>query len=244
MSGTIGPRPLGELLDAGETPPPAPWEARAIRSDQCHSYVVWNTRSREALLVDPKDTDLDAYREVARQLPGYLWLGVIDTHTHADHVSAAATLAAELSAPLLMHDEAPSRRVDLRVSRATTLASHAGPLRLLPTPGHTPDGIAVLWGPFLFTGDTVLYGDTGRDDLPGGDAETHFESLQALKKFAPPTALMLPGHDHQGRIASWGSQLRTNPSLSQARDAFVAEARAFDGPPPKLLKQALRENFR
>jgi glyoxylase-like metal-dependent hydrolase (beta-lactamase superfamily II) len=209
------------------------------------SYVAWNTEAREALVIDPKREDAEAYRSLARELSGYTWLAVIDTHTHADHVSCAADLAASLKAPLVMHQKSPSQRVDLRVARSTALAARAGAVRLLETPGHTQDSITVFWGPFLFGGDTILYGDTGRDDLPGGSAEAHFESLERVKEEASAEMILLPGHDHKGgRAGTWKEQLELNLSLKQSRADFVKEASAFDAPAPSLLKESLRENFR
>lgn len=236
---------LDELLTQGEPRPSPEWELRAIRSDQCLSYAAWNTRTKEALLVDPKEEDAEAYRGIYRELPGYLWLGVIDSHTHADHISVAAQLADEMKAPLIMHALAPSQRVHIRVAKNTSISSRAAPIQFLATPGHTKDSVTPIWGPFLFGGDTVLFGDTGRDDLPGGDAEDHYESIQTLKRVARPEMIVLPGHDHKGgRASTWATQMKVNASLTQGREDFVREASAFDAPAPALLKKSLRENFK
>lgn len=236
---------LEEILVTGEVRPGPEWQLRAIRSEQCLSYIAWNTTSREALLVDPKQEDTEAYRALATDLEGYRWIGVIDTHTHADHISAAAHFSNELRAPLIMHENAPSQRVQIRVSKETALHSQASPLKLVPSPGHTPDSITPIWGPFLFGGDTILFGDTGRDDLPGGDAEAHYESVQKLKQLATPTTLVLPGHDPQkSRASTWANQMKVNASLTQSREQFVRESNAFNAPAPKNLKDSLRENFR
>jgi glyoxylase-like metal-dependent hydrolase (beta-lactamase superfamily II) len=144
-----------------------------------------------------------------------------------------------------MHEHAPSRRVQLRAAGKTHLASRAGAVQIVPSPGHTQDSICVLWGPFLFTGDTVLYADTGRDDLPGGSAEDHYEGIQSVKALAQPESIFLPGHDSKGgRVSSWETQLKVNTSLTQSREDFVREASAFDVAAPKLLKASLRENFK
>ena len=237
---------LKSVLLPQEVEPDPQWQLRVGIHDDCLSYIVWNERTREAILVDPKLELAEEYRSVARDLKGTLWLGVIDTHTHADHISSAAAFAKELRAPLIMHALSPSKRVDLRVAKATTMPAHADGIRFIPTPGHTPDGMCVLWGPFLFTGDTVLHGDVGRDDLPGGSPEDHYDSLWELKNHGvPDSALILPGHDCKGgRVSSWGTQLKMNPSLTQGREAFVAESAAFDAPAPALLKKSLAENFR
>ena len=236
---------LEEILTPGDAAPSKEWNIRAVQSEECLSYVAWNERTREALVVDPKLEDWESYVALSEELGGYVWIGVIDTHTHADHISVAARLAARLNAPLVMHENAPSRRVQLRSSGGSLLLSHAAPVRLLPTPGHTQDSITVLWGPYLFGGDTVLYGDSGRDDLPGGSPESHYESLETIKAAVSPEMILLPGHDNKGgRASSWATQLKVNASLSQSRADFVRESSAFDVPAPKLLKESLRENFK
>lgn len=237
--------PLEKLLIEGEKRPDLEWQLTAIRSEECLSYVAWNTRSKEAVLIDPKEEDHAAYGSKSSELKGYQWLGVIDTHTHADHVSIAARMAEELDTPLVMHVLSPSQRVHLRVARQTKVSSRAAPLQFIFSPGHTPDSISLLWGPFLFSGDTLLFGDTGRDDLPGGDAAAHYDSIQEIKKFVKMETLVLPGHDNKGgRASSWATQLKLNSSLTQERAAFIEEASAFDAPAPKLLKKSLKENFR
>lgn len=236
---------LEQVLVPGETTPVDQWQLRAFQSEQCLSYIAWNTVTREAIVIDPKQEDLAAYRSVSADLHGYLWLGVIDTHTHADHISAASIMTEELRAPLIMHAASASRRVHFRGGRDTFLASHASPVHLLLTPGHTPDSLTVIWGPFLFGGDTLLYGDTGRDDLPGGDPEAHFESLQKIKNAAKPDMIFLAGHDHKSaRASSWATQLNVNISLTQSQKNFVHEAAAFDAPAPALLKESLRQNLK
>lgn len=236
---------LESLLGPGETRPASEWQLKVVQSEQCLSYVAWNERTHEALVIDPKEEDVEAYRTIHRELKDYLWLGVIDSHTHADHVSIAAQLADEIGAPLIMHALAPSQRVQIRVSKNTSLPSRAALLQLIWTPGHTQDAITPIWGPFLFGGDTILIGDTGRDDLPGGDAEAHFESIQVLKRIAKPEMIVLPGHDHKGgRATTWATQLRENASLIQSREDFIRESMSFDAPAPKLLKKSLKENFR
>ncbi len=236
---------LEQILVSEEIMPSTDWQLRSVQSGTCLSYVVWNLSSREALVIDPKDEDLKTYLSIREQLKDYLWLGVIDSHTHADHVSAAARLSSELGAPLYMQLSAPSARVELRVAKDTALVSRASPVRLIHTPGHTPDSMTIVWGPFVFAGDTVLDGDTGRDDLPGGDARAHYRSLQLLKGVLAADQILLPGHDSLGgRASTWGSQLRSNPSLLQSLDNFVQESEAFDAPAPALLKRALFENFK
>lgn len=250
-SSTTQVRDLQELIQ-DQSPILKNWNVRVIIQDDNLTYLVWNDLSKEALVVDPVKDDWAVLLKETGSLKGFRFLAVIDTHTHADHISCAADLAAALSAPLIQHALSPSRKIHLRVSRDTSLSTVAGPLRLLVTPGHTPDGVTPIWGPFVFTGDTILHGDTGRDDLPGGDPEAHWESLQKINQalssggqLGGADYLICPGHDSEkGRVTSWKTQLTLNPSLTQAREIFVQEAGAYRGAAPRLLKESLFENFK
>ncbi len=224
---------------------PSPWGARAIVNEDNMTYLLWNSQSKEAIVVDPMREDWETLVLETRKLGDYRFIAVIDTHTHADHVSHAAQLADHLSVPLIQHEKSPSRRVHLRVSRDTALPTAAGPLWLLDTPGHTADCITPIWGPFLLGGDMIFFGDTGRDDLPGGDPKAHWESLQKIKSHAKPDMILLPGHDGRGgRASSWKTQLETNDGLKQDLATYLQEGGAWVGPSPKLLKESLFENFK
>lgn len=224
---------------------PAGWQAKAVINDDNMTYVVWNENSREAIVVDPMREDWDTLVKMAADLKGYRMLAVIDTHTHADHVSCAANLAEHLGAPLVQHVASPSKRIHIRISRDTTFPAQAGPFKMLVTPGHTAECITPIWGPFLFGGDMIFHGDTGRDDLPGGDPVAHWESLQKIKEHAKPEFILLPGHDNKGgRASSWATQMEINPALTQSKEAYVADGGAWVGPSPKLLKESLYENFK
>lgn len=221
------------------------WTVTVVINEDNMTYVVSNDVFKEALVVDPMRDDLETLLNVTRALKGYRFLAVIDTHTHADHISCAAELAEFLKAPLLMHEKSPSRKIHLRASRDFELSNASAPLMIMMTPGHTPDSITPIWGRFILSGDTLLYGDTGRDDLPGGNPEDHYDSLQKIKAYVKPDYYLLPGHDAEGgQITKWSHQIEVNPSLTQDRATFVKEAGAYVGPSPKLLKESLFENFK
>lgn len=221
-----------------------PWHAEAVLNDDNLAYLLSNRTTREAIWVDPVREDLDQMAEMTRALKDYRIVAVIDTHTHADHISGATELARRVGAPLIMQQWAAPSSVDFRVARDTALHTVAGPLRFLMTPGHTRDSMSIQWGPFILAGDTILYADTGRDDLPTGDATQHYESLVKLKKELSSDLVFLTNHDSRARACTWAHQLETNPSLKQSREEFIPEAEAFRGPSPVKLKESLFENFK
>lgn len=234
-----------QVIQDGSTLP-AGWSLKLIQNWDNLSWLLIHEASHEALFIDPVREGEQALDGLVSDLErrGIRVLAVIDTHTHADHVTAAPWLSERTHSPLVMHEKAPSRRVQLRVSKDVSLHSVAAPIQLLVTPGHTADSLTVIWGPFVCGADTILYGDTGRDDLPGGDAEAHFDSLQKIKAAARPEMIFLAGHDEAGRVSSWKTQLEINTGLTQPREVWVPEAAAYRGPAPKLLKESLYENFK
>ena len=224
---------------------PNGWEVIAVINEDNLSYLAKNLSTLEAIWVDPSKDDWETLIQLSSELQNFRFLAVIDTHTHADHISCAGLLAQKLDVPLIMHSNAPSKKVSFRVSNDSKLKAEAADLEFLLTPGHTSDSLTLFWGPFIFTGDTILFGDTGRDDLPTGDPEAHYESLQKIKNRAKPDDIFLTGHDFKGgRVCYWKTQLHENASLSQSRNDFIQEAGSFVGKSPKLLKEALFENFK
>ncbi|MBK9292837.1 MAG: MBL fold metallo-hydrolase [Oligoflexia bacterium] len=234
-----------EEIIKDKTKIPEPWGTKVIINDDNMTYLTWNEQTKEAIFVDPMKDDWDVLIKEANNLNGYRFIAVIDTHTHADHISCAASLAERLQTPLIQHQLSPSQRIHLRVSKDTALPTTSGPLKLLVTPGHTADCITPIWGPFIYGGDMILFNDTGRDDLPGGNPATHWESLQKIKANSKLEMVMLPGHDGQGgQASSWASQLKENAGLSQDKETFIKDAGSYVGPSPKLLKESLFENFK
>jgi glyoxylase-like metal-dependent hydrolase (beta-lactamase superfamily II) len=241
-----------ELKELGQFSPdktspltvPKPWGFRAVVNEDNLTYLIWNEESGEGIVVDPGREDLELLKKTMLGIKTR-WLMVIDTHTHADHISCGEELSKAFGIPWVMSSLSETVRPELRIHRDLKLPLKAGALEFLTTPGHTPDGLTLLWGPFVFTGDTILYGDTGRDDLPGGDPKAHYESLVKISKAVKPGMILLPGHDGRGgRASTWEDQLKVNASLTQERESFISEAGAFTCPAPRLFKESLFENLK
>ncbi|MGD2133804.1 MAG: MBL fold metallo-hydrolase, partial [Maricaulaceae bacterium] len=121
----------------------------------CRSYLIGCGKSCAAAVIDPEISQIDRYRGLAAR-DGLTIRYVIDTHTHADHFSAAREIAEALSAQVVMHADAPAPFVDLRLEGGQSL--HVGEMRLgaIHTPGHTADSMSLTVENKVFTGDTLL----------------------------------------------------------------------------------------
>lgn len=202
-------------------------------------------RTRRAAIVDPLAEDTErTLRRIGAEGLHLDW--IVDTHTHADHASGGAALAAATGAPYALHEATTCARVGERLAGGRTL--EAGDLRIdvHHTPGHTPDSISLLCGRILLTGDFLFLAQdgAGRLDLPGGDAGAHWDSLQRLAALGDDLAV-LPGHDYSGLEASTlGEERRRNPRFQNVtRDEYVAWQRAIAAPTPDWMLDVIARNL-
>ncbi len=207
----------------------------------CRGYLLADPDSRQALALD---VHLDLVDEVAARLGANGWTlpYVVDSHTHADHPSGAAALAARFRSTRIAH--AAARHVGVTRHPEDGDRLHLGDREVVVrhAPGHTPDHIVLLAEGALFSGDTLLIGSVARTDFLGGDAGALFDSLQRVLATLPDETVLYPGHDYQGRLSStMGEERRTNPWLAlKVRTAFVERLTA-DRPPRPANMDALLE---
>lgn len=220
-------------------------ELRSLNPGPCRSYLVRGRASPEAVLIDPAIDHVADYLGLLDR-EGLRLTHVIDTHTHADHISGAADLADRTSCSYVMHEKAPARCVTDRVSDGDTVAAAGVELKVIHTPGHTKDGICLVVEGRVLTGDTLFLdeGGAGRDDLPGGDPGEHYDSLQRIVTL-PDEMTIHPAHDYRNRPASeLGRQKRSNPHLRpRSKDEFVAYLRGLCLGPADWMKDVLRANY-
>lgn len=211
----------------------------------CMTYLVASASEKEAWIIDPSLKESERYVALLKQR-GLKLNGVIDTHAHADHLSGGPKLMDLTGCHYLMHSSAKPKDVTDRVQDNSELALGAVKIKFIHTPGHTEDSICILIGDKLLTGDTLFLdeGGAGRDDLPGGDAGDHFESLMKLTKM-PDNLIVFPGHDYRGRRPSTlGEQKQRNPFFKpKTKDEYVHFLQELHLGPAEWMKLVLEANF-
>lgn len=214
-----------------------------VRVGGCLSYVVGCDQTHAGMLVDPHLDQIDRYRAIAGEL-GVRIHYIVETHTHADHFSAARELAGQLDARVVMHRNAAAPFAELRVDDGEALALGKLRVRTLHTPGHTNDSMCLVLPDRVLTGDTLLIGGTGRTDLPTGDADALYDSLFGKLLLLDPALGVWPAHDYQERSSSTlGAERASNPRLQRTdREEFVALMHGLDLAMPTHLSEALRTN--
>jgi glyoxylase-like metal-dependent hydrolase (beta-lactamase superfamily II)/rhodanese-related sulfurtransferase len=210
----------------------------------CQSYLVGCAETCAAAVIDPEISQIDRYLALAAR-DGLRIHHLIDTHTHADHFSAAQQLARQLGATVVMHRGSPAPFVDMRVDDGEMVVLGHLRLRVIHTPGHTRDSMCLIVEDCLFTGDTLLIGATGRTDLPTGDAEALYDSLFGGILRLDPALKVFPAHDYKGRSHSTIAQeIADNPRLQKRdRAAFVDMMHSLNLTMPTHITEALRTNM-
>ena len=181
-------------------------------------YLLTHVPSGDQVVIDPGDSP-DAI--VQAVLDGGAQLRhVLLTHGHHDHVGAVAALCRRFDLPcevhvadsrLLMHApmyatvfagrkiEAPERFRTYENQPVFQLGGQS--IAVINTPGHTPGSVCYHLDGCVFTGDTLLYRQVGRTDLPGGDAVTLTGSVSMLVESLPGDTVVLPGHGRSWSVA-------------------------------------------
>ena len=201
-----------------------------IATGGCQSYLLGCSETCAAVVIDPEASQVDRYLGLAAR-DGLRIHYLIDTHTHADHFSGTRQLARQLSVPVVMHRESPAPFVDMRLDDGDMILVGRLRLQVIHTPGHTRDSMCLQVEDHLFTGDTLLFGGTGRTDLPTGDPDALYDSLFGRILQAGPGAQgAIRRTTTRARIQSTiARELASNPRLQKRdRAAFVDMMRSLN----------------
>jgi sulfur dioxygenase len=210
-----------------------------------YTYLLGCEVTGQAVLIDPvivtQDRDLAEIDKFGLKLAYTL-----DTHIHADHITAALELkrrvGSKIAAPAF--DRLPC--ADVAIEEGVPFAIGSLSLQPIHTPGHTAGHFAYLQGDRLFSGDALLIDGCGRTDFQQGDADTLYASVTKKLFTLPGDTLLYPGHDYQDRrVSSIDQEIRRNPRLGQQRslEQFRAIMANLDLPYPKFIDFAVPGNL-
>lgn len=214
-----------------------------FRSDRgCLSYIVADDMSKKALVIDPsEEVALETYLSYLEE-KGLALAMIIETHTHADHISSGPLLRERTGARIIQHENASSSAKDESVHEDVRMLGTTE-VHILYTPGHTDDSVSIKVGNALFTGDTLLIGGTGRTDFQKGSSEHLHTSLWEKLMSYPNDTLVYPGHNYKGETHSTiGREKEENPRLQHTKEEFIASLDAHNPPKPDLFDEAISKN--
>ncbi len=209
-----------------------------------YTYLLGCEQTRQAVLIDPVISRVE--HDLA--LLGSLGLSLaysLDTHIHADHITAALALkqrtGSRIAGPAI--DRLPC--TDTAIEEGVPFVVGSLHIEPLHTPGHTDGHFAYRVGERLFTGDALLIDGCGRTDFQNGDTEALFHSVRDKLFTLPDDTLVYPGHDYQGRhVSTIGQEKQRNPRLGEqlSLEQFKAIMAGLDLPYPRFIDHAVPGN--
>lgn len=228
----------------------------------CASYIIGGDGA--CVVVDPRWDAVAQYIGLARR-EGLAITDIVETHTHADHVSGATRLAARTGATIHIHANAEAAYPHHDLADGDELAAGAARLKVLHTPGHSADSISLLVTDAagreparLLTGDTLFVGDVGRPDLhkaAGGArelADSLYTSLHDRLLALADSVEVFPGH-LAGSLC--GKKIEPEPSTTigrerqanlalgiEDREAFISDILADMPPRPPNMDHIVALN--
>lgn len=229
----------------------------------CAAYVFGCGSLGKCAVVDAHSTDIEAYAQFAAHNSMRI-THVIDTHVHADHRSGGPELAARVGADYCLHQSADVDLLFSALADGDELELGNTRVKVLHTPGHTPESICLVvtdlrrggdpW--FVLTGDTLFVGAVGRPDLPGQaleNASQLYDSLHQKLLTLPREMEIYPAHfagsacgaGMSGKPSSTiGYELRWNPLLSKSREEFIAAISQVPAKPEEMANILLANRGR
>lgn len=176
------------------------------------SYIIADDTTREAAVVDSSYNAGEITRIIKAENLKLKY--IINTHGHSDHTAGNQELRSISTAKIVAHTLSRINP-DIKVNDGDTLNIGAIPLKVIHTPGHTPDGICLLVNnQKLLTGDTLFIGECGRTDMPGGNSKNMYNSLFHKILKLNDNIEVYPGHDYGSKPSSTiGEERRSNYTL-------------------------------
>mmetsp|Transcript_33407 Transcript_33407/g.50397 ORF Transcript_33407/g.50397 Transcript_33407/m.50397 type:complete len:245 (-) Transcript_33407:27-761(-) len=228
--------------------PPLGMEQLFDEESSTYTYLIYDPDTKEAILIDPVDTQVDRDLEIVAKNDAKLLYG-INTHAHADHITGTGILKSKVDSLKSIISAASDAKADIHIKQGDKIHFGNRYVSVLATPGHTAGCVSYLTddNKMVFTGDTLLIMGCGRTDFQGGSAETLYESVHSKLFTLPEETIVYPAHDYKGRFSSTiGSEKRENPRLGSNKTSkeFVSIMADLKLSYPKKIDVAVPANMR
>jgi sulfur dioxygenase len=208
------------------------------------SYLIADDATHEAVLIDPVVEQVERDQRLIRE-HGLTLKYTLETHVHADHITAAAALKKATGAQTAVARDCMAQGFDRYLVDGDVILFGHQEIMVLATPGHTPGSVSYLWQDRVFTGDALLIGGCGRTDFQNGSAEALYRSISEKLFTLDEQTLVYPGHDYKGRrVSSIGEEKKFNARIAgKSLEEFVATMASLQLPDPRRIHEAVPANL-
>ena len=208
-----------------------------------YTYILSSGKGREALIIDPVIENTKEYLTLLNNLELKL-VKVIDTHIHADHISALNELNKQTNCKRIMGEKSECEVIDIKVKDNEKIKIENIELTSIYTPGHTQCSYSFLMNDRVFTGDTLLINGSGRTDFQGGSALEQYDSIFNKLLKLPEDTLVYPAHDYnKKKFSTIGKEKENNPRLQvKSAEEYIEIMNNLNLANPKMMDIAVPAN--
>ena len=209
-----------------------------------YTYLLGDEDTGDAILIDPVISSMERDLAEIRKL-GLNLAWTLDTHIHADHITAALELKRASGSRIAAPAFDRLACADAGIEEGKPFAVGGIVLQPLHTPGHTDGHFAYLLGDRVFTGDALLIEGCGRTDFQNGDADALYRSVTEKLFALPDETLVYPAHDYKERfVSSIAQEKRRNPRLGSGKtlEEFRDIMANLNLPYPTFIDHAVHGN--
>lgn len=212
-----------------------------------YTYLLADETTRRALLIDTVFEQFERDRALLHELDLTL-THTLDTHVHADHVTAAWRFQHALDSKIVVSARSGASGADIYVDHGDIVVAGAVSLGVRATPGHTNGCLTFVTADLsmAFTGDALLIRSAGRTDFQQGDAAALYRSIKEQIFTLPDDCLLYPAHDYAGRtVTTVGEEKRWNPRIGgdASEQDFTGYMKNLGLPHPKQMDIAVPANL-
>jgi glyoxylase-like metal-dependent hydrolase (beta-lactamase superfamily II)/rhodanese-related sulfurtransferase len=208
------------------------------------TYLIADDSNHEAVLIDPVTEQVERDVRLLHE-HGLALKYTLETHVHADHVTAAHVLKQATGARTAVCRDCNAQGYDRLLKDGDVILFGHEEILTIATPGHTPGSVSYLWRDRVFTGDTLLIGGCGRTDFQNGSAEALWHSITEKLFRLDEQILVYPAHDYKGRrVSSIGEERRFNARVAgKTREEFLSIMNNLNLPMPAHIHEAVPANL-
>ena len=210
-----------------------------------YTYIISSGEGREALIIDPVIEHTEKYLKILEKLKLKL-VKVIDTHIHADHITALNELNKRTNCVRIMGENSKSEVIDLKVKDNEKIKIENIELKAMYTPGHTDCSYSYFMNDRIFTGDTLLINGTGRTDFQNGNSYDAYDSLFNKILKLPEKTLVYPAHDYNNKkFSTIENERNNNPRLQvTSKEEYAEIMENLNLANPKMMDIAVPANVK
>ncbi len=214
------------------------------KQSSTYTYLIADPNTREAVLVDPVLEQINRDLVILEEL-GLNLRYCLETHIHADHITATSKLREKTGCLGIVPKNANALCADRYIKDQEILQIGEVSIKAIATPGHTDSHMAYLIdGTHLLSGDSLLIRGCGRTDFQSGNSGMLYDSVTQKLFSLPSETLVYPAHDYRGHtVSTIGEEIRLNLRFTnKSRDEFIELMNNLKLPMPQKIMEAIPAN--